>query len=45
MLKKIFAFSFITFFSRVLGLVRDALVAYHLGRKAIGRISCGISSA
>ncbi|KJV63787.1 integral membrane protein MviN [Anaplasma phagocytophilum str. ApMUC09] len=38
MLKKIFAFSFITFFSRVLGLVRDALVAYHLGAQGLSDV-------
>ncbi|MDB1135464.1 murein biosynthesis integral membrane protein MurJ [Candidatus Anaplasma sp. TIGMIC] len=38
MLKKIFEFSCITFLSRILGLARDTLVAYHLGSQGLSDV-------
>ncbi|MFV9838796.1 MAG: murein biosynthesis integral membrane protein MurJ [Aaplasma endosymbiont of Hyalomma asiaticum] len=38
MLKKIFAFSFVTLLSRILGLTRDTLVAYHLGAQGFSDV-------
>ena len=38
MLRKIFAFSFVTLLSRMLGLTRDTLVAYHLGAQGLSDV-------